>query len=100
MDAFNAIYSTTFEVDQKYGTRYHDRFCEYMRYVQERDLTIDGAMTDPKGDRSLSPSRQEDPDLYLHIVEKTKDGIIVTGAKAHQTGAETPMNSSSCRPSR
>ena len=87
MDAFNAIYSTTFEVDQKYGTRYHDRFCEYMRYVQERDLTIDGAMTDPKGDRSLSPSRQEDPDLYLHIVEKTKDGIIVTGAKAHQTGA-------------
>ena len=87
MDAFNAIYSTTFEVDQKYGTRYHDRFCEYMRYVQERDLTIDGAMTDPKGDRSLPPSRQEDPDLYLHIVEKTKDGIIVTGAKAHQTGA-------------
>lgn len=87
MDAFNAIYSTTFEVDQKYGTRYHDRFCEYMRYVQQRDLTIDGAMTDPKGDRSLSPSRQEDPDLYLHIVEKTKDGIIVTGAKAHQTGA-------------
>ncbi len=87
MDAFNAIYSTTFEVDQKYGTRYHDRFCEYMRHVQERDLTIDGAMTDPKGDRSLSPSRQEDPDLYLHIVEKTKDGIIVTGAKAHQTGA-------------
>ena len=87
MDAFNAIYSTTFEVDQKYGTRYHDRFCEYMRYVQQRDLTIDGAMTDPKGDRRLSPSRQEDPDLYLHIVEKTKDGIIVTGAKAHQTGA-------------
>lgn len=87
MDAFNAIYSTTFEVDQKYGTRYHDRFCEYMRYVQQRDLTIDGAMTDLKGDRSLSPSRQEDPDLYLHIVEKTKDGIIVTGAKAHQTGA-------------
>ncbi len=87
MDAFNAIYSTTFEVDQKYGTRYHDRFCEYMRYVQERDLTIDGAMTDPKGERSLSPSRQEDPDLYLHIVEKTKGGIIVTGAKAHQTGA-------------
>ena len=44
-------------------------------------------MTDPKGDRSLPPSRQEDPDIYLRIVEKNKDGIIVNGAKAHQTGA-------------
>ena len=87
MDAFNAIYSTTFEIDQKYGTVYHQRFCDYMKYVQEKDLTIDGAMTDPKGDRGLSPSRQEDPDLYLHIVEKRQDGIVVTGAKAHQTGA-------------
>ncbi len=87
MDAFNAIYSTTFEIDQKYGTVYHQRFCDYMKYVQEKDLTIDGAMTDPKGDRGLSPGRQEDPDLYLHIVEKRQDGIVVTGAKAHQTGA-------------
>lgn len=87
MDAFNAIYSTTFEVDERYGTHYHERFCDYMRFVQEHDLTVDGAMTDPKGDRSLSPGRQEDPDLYLHVVEKTAEGIVVTGAKAHQTGA-------------
>lgn len=87
MDAFNAIYSTTFEVDEKYGTNYHERFCEFMKYVQENDLTVDGAMTDPKGDRGLSPSQQEDPDMYLHIVEKREDGIVVTGAKAHQTGA-------------
>lgn len=87
MDAFNAIYSTTFEVDEKYGTEYHKRFCDFMKYVQENDLTVDGAMTDPKGDRGLSPSQQEDPDMYLHIVEKREDGIVVTGAKAHQTGA-------------
>lgn len=87
MDAFNAIYSTTFEVDQKYGTEYFKRFCSYMRFVQEHDLTVDGAMTDPKGDRGRSPSQQEDPDMYLHIVEKREDGIVVTGAKAHQTGA-------------
>ena len=55
MDAFNAIYSTTYEIDQKYGTEYHKRFTEYLKYVQDNDLTIDGAMTDPKGDRSLSP---------------------------------------------
>lgn len=87
MDAFNAIFSTTYEMDQKLGTDYHKRFTEYMKYVQENDLTVDGAMTDPKGDRSLSPSRQEDPDMYMHVVEVREDGIVVRGAKAHQTGA-------------
>ncbi len=87
MDAFNAIYSTTYEMDKALGTGYHKRFTEYMKFVQENDLTVDGAMTDPKGDRSLSPSKQEDPDLYLRIVEVREDGIVVRGAKAHQTGA-------------
>lgn len=87
MDAFNAIYSTTFEIDKACGTEYHKRFVEYLKYVQNNDLTVDGAMTDPKGDRSLSPSQQEDPDLYLRIKEVRPDGIIVRGAKAHQTGA-------------
>lgn len=87
MDAFNAIFSTTYEMDKALGTEYHRRFTDYMKFVQDNDLTIDGAMTDPKGDRSLSPSQQEDPDLYLRIVEVRKDGIVVRGAKAHQTGA-------------
>ncbi|MCR4431136.1 MAG: 4-hydroxyphenylacetate 3-hydroxylase family protein [Tepidanaerobacteraceae bacterium] len=87
IDALNAIDSTSFEIDLKYGTDYHKRFRNYLAYVQEEDLTIDGAMTDPKGDRRLSPSQQKDPDLYLHIVEEKKNGIIVRGAKVHQTGA-------------
>ena len=87
MDAFNAIYSTTYEMDQALGTEYHKRFVEYMKYVQDNDLTVDGAMTDPKGDRGLAPSKQEDPDMYLHIVEVRPNGIVVRGAKAHQTGA-------------
>lgn len=87
MDAFNAIYSTTYEMDEKLGTSYHKRFTEYMKYVQDNDLVVDGAMTDPKGDRGLSPSEQEDPDLYVHVVEVREDGIVVCGAKAHQTGA-------------
>ena len=87
MDAFNAIYSTTYEIDQAHGTEYHKRFTEYLKYVQDNDLTVDGARTDPKGDRGLSPSQQEDPDLYLRIKEVRPDGIIVRGAKAHQTGA-------------
>lgn len=87
MDAFNAVYSTTFEVDAAHGTKYHENFLKYMKFVQENDLVVDGAMTDPKGDRSLSPSEQADPDLYLRIVERRPDGIVVRGAKAHQTGA-------------
>ncbi|GAA0722697.1 4-hydroxybutyryl-CoA dehydratase/vinylacetyl-CoA-Delta-isomerase [Clostridium malenominatum] len=86
MDAFNAEYSTTYEIDKAYGTNYHERFKKYLEYVQENDLTVDGAMTDPKGDRGLSPSKQEDPDLYLRVVERRADGVVVRGAKAHQTG--------------
>jgi len=86
MDAMNSIYSTTYECDEKLGTNYHENFLAFVRHVQERDLTVDGAMTDPKGDRSLSPSQQADPDLFLRIVERRSDGIVVRGAKAHQTG--------------
>jgi 4-hydroxybutyryl-CoA dehydratase/vinylacetyl-CoA-Delta-isomerase len=85
-DAFNAVYSTAFEVDQKYGTDYLARFTKFLKYVQEEDLVTDGAMTDVKGDRGLSPSQQVDPDLYLRVVERRADGIVVRGCKAHQTG--------------
>ena len=87
MDAFNAVYSTTFEIDKAYGTTYHDNFVAYMKLVQENDWTVDGAMTDPKGDRALAPSKQDDPDMFMHIVEQREDGIVVRGAKAHQTGS-------------
>lgn len=86
MDAFNSVYSTTFEIDATYGTSYFENFVNFMKYVQENDLTVDGAMTDPKGDRYLSPSKQADPDLFLRVVERREDGVIVRGAKAHQTG--------------
>jgi 4-hydroxybutyryl-CoA dehydratase/vinylacetyl-CoA-Delta-isomerase len=86
-DALNALDSTTFEMDQALGTTYHGRFMDYLRYIQQNDLVCNGAMTDVKGDRSLRPSQQADPDLFLHVVERRRDGIVVRGAKAHQTGA-------------
>lgn len=86
LDAINALYITTYDVDQKYGTEYHERVKEYIRYVQENDLMVAGAMTDVKGDRSLRPHQQADPDLYLRVVERREDGIVVRGAKAHITG--------------
>jgi 4-hydroxybutyryl-CoA dehydratase/vinylacetyl-CoA-Delta-isomerase len=87
MDALNALDSVTFEMDRTLDTRHHPRFRRYLAYVQEHDLVVDGAMTDPKGDRRLRPSQQADPDLFVHIVYKKPDGIVVRGAKLHQTGA-------------
>ena len=87
MDAFNAVFSTTYETDRKYATHYHENFKQFMIYCQDNDLTVDGAMTDPKGDRSKAPHEQADPDLFLRVVERRPDGIVVRGAKAHQTGA-------------
>ena len=49
------------------------------------------AQTDVKGDRSLGPSAQADPDLYVRIVERRADGIVVRGAKAH-TSVSTNAN--------
>jgi 4-hydroxybutyryl-CoA dehydratase / vinylacetyl-CoA-Delta-isomerase len=87
MDAMNALSMTTFDMDAKLGTEYNQRFLKFLEYVQAEDLTCDGAMTDPKGDRGLPPHQQKDPDLFLRIVEDREDGIVVRGAKAHQTGA-------------
>ena len=87
MDAFNAVYSTTYEIDEKCGTSYHENFKKFLVYVQDNDLTVDGAMTDPKGDRSKAPHDQADPDMYVHVVERRDDGIVVCGAKCHQTGS-------------
>ncbi len=87
MDAFNAVYSTTFEIDEKYGTSYHENFRQFLKKVQENDWTVDGAMTDPKGDRNKGPHQQSDPDLFLRIKERRDDGIVVGGAKCHQTGS-------------
>lgn len=86
-DGLNSVYSITYDIDQKEGTNYHKRLLEFLKVVQANDLMISGAMTDPKGDRSLSPNKQVDPDLYVHVVERNNKGIVVNGAKAHITGA-------------
>lgn len=85
-DTANALYSVTYEMDNEYGTNYHDRFKKYWIEVQNQDLMVDGAMTDTKGDRSKRPNKQTDPDVYLHIVDENDDGVVVRGAKIHQTG--------------
>jgi len=81
-----SVASTTWEIDHVKGTHYHDRFNDYMKWAQAEDLVVSGSVTDPRGDRSKRPLEQ-DPDSYIHVVEKRVDGIVVNGAKQHATGA-------------
>jgi 4-hydroxybutyryl-CoA dehydratase/vinylacetyl-CoA-Delta-isomerase len=85
-DAANAIFSVTYECDEAHGTRYHHRFRDYWAGIQSDDLVVDGAMTDPKGDRGKRPKDQADPDLFLRVVARKDGGIVIRGAKFHQTG--------------
>jgi 4-hydroxybutyryl-CoA dehydratase/vinylacetyl-CoA-Delta-isomerase len=86
MDAVNSVYSVSFDIDRARGTDYHERFKAFVRHMQSENFVIGGAMTDPKGDRSRGPSEQEDPDLFVRVVERRPDGVVLRGAKAHQTG--------------
>ncbi len=87
LDGINAVFSTTYEMEQAGGTEYHQRFKEWLKHIQEKDLCMSVGMTDVKGQRGVSPSQQADPDMFVHMVERRKDGIIVRGAKASITGA-------------
>ena len=58
MDAFNALHSVTFEIDEARGTGYHSRFVEFVTMAQDRGLVVGGAMTDVKGDRGKAPQRR------------------------------------------
>lgn len=72
--------------DETYKKRIHD----YRWHCARNDLSMCGAVTDVKGDRSKTPSQQNSPDYYLRVVDETKDEIIVSGTKAHITaGAYT-----------
>lgn len=87
MDAINSTFSVTFDIDAFHGTDYHRRFLAWLAEMQRLNYVIGGAMTDPKGDRSKAPSEQADPDLYVRVVERRPDGVVIRGAKGHQTGA-------------
>ncbi len=86
-DALNALWHATYEMDAKLGTEYHKRLKRYVAMVQRKDLTCAGALTDPKGNRSLKPKHQPDKDVYLRVVDENKRGIVVRGAKSMIGGA-------------
>jgi 4-hydroxybutyryl-CoA dehydratase/vinylacetyl-CoA-Delta-isomerase len=86
LDGINAVYSVAYEIDEKCKTDYFERFKKWLIHIQDENLMVVGAMTDPKGDRSKGPAEQADPDQYVHVVERREDGVVIRGAKLHMTG--------------
>jgi len=82
----NTIWETTYQIDKAKGTNYHDRFKDWLKHLQETDIYETGCMMDVKGHRNQRATEQADPDMYLRIVEKRENGIVVRGAKASQSG--------------
>src|SRR3990172_520856 len=86
-DAFNTLAATTFEMDWDLKTSYNARLMDFLRHVQTEDLTVAGAMTEPRGRRDQKLEQWIDPDLSLRIVGRNDRGIIVNGAKINISGA-------------
>ena len=84
-DAINALYPATKSLDERLGTDYHKRFLKLLKEIQKNDYACTAALTDVKGDRSKRP--KEERDMFVHVIEKREDGIVVRGAKIHQSGA-------------
>ncbi len=86
-DALFALMVISKRIDKELGTDYYKRVLKYYEHVVKNDLALAVAQTDVKGDRSLRPHQQKDPDLYLRIVKMNSEGIVVRGAKVHTTQA-------------
>ncbi len=84
--AINAMWAVAHDMDKELGTNYGGRLRDWLTKAQAEDIALAGAMTDPKGNRTLPPSKQDDPDMYLHVVEENNDGIVVRGAKVMIAG--------------
>ena len=89
IDGSNAIYNVSYEADKTNNgaTEYHNNFKKWVERFQKEDLVGCCAQTDVKGDRMKRPSQQKDPDMYVRVVERKKDGIVVRGSKVHNSEA-------------
>jgi 4-hydroxybutyryl-CoA dehydratase / vinylacetyl-CoA-Delta-isomerase len=86
-DELQSVLMATYDLDRAEGTEYHPRVVEYVKRFQREQMLTAAAVTDVKGDRSRRPAEQDDPDLYLHVVDRSSEGIVVRGAKAHTSGS-------------
>jgi 4-hydroxybutyryl-CoA dehydratase/vinylacetyl-CoA-Delta-isomerase len=64
-----------------------ERARAFYEHCRDNDLAVAVAQTDVKGDRSKAPHAQDDPDMYVRIVDENDEGIVVRGAKCHTTSS-------------
>jgi 4-hydroxybutyryl-CoA dehydratase / vinylacetyl-CoA-Delta-isomerase len=83
---YMALQSVKDEVAQV-NPRYAENIENLWRFARENDLRAAEVITDAKGDRARRAHQQDDPDLYLRIVDRSAKGIVVRGAKLHITAA-------------
>jgi 4-hydroxybutyryl-CoA dehydratase/vinylacetyl-CoA-Delta-isomerase len=67
--------------------KYVEGIHQFIDDARRRDVRITQCITDAKGNRSRPPGKQEDPDAYVHVVDRGPDGVVVRGAKLHITAA-------------
>jgi 4-hydroxybutyryl-CoA dehydratase/vinylacetyl-CoA-Delta-isomerase len=80
-NAQNVMWAVTQEIDAECGTDYQSCLKNWILSAENKGLTVAGALTDAKGNRSQKPSQQADRDTVLHISEVRDDGIVIRGAK-------------------
>jgi 4-hydroxyphenylacetate 3-monooxygenase oxygenase component len=73
----------------KRGAMFADNISRYYRYCRDRDLFLTHAIVNPQSDRSRGSHQQEGAFTHLGVVEETKDGLVVRGAKMLATHGPT-----------
>lgn len=81
-NAQNVMWNVSALIDKEFGTNYQERLKKWILHSQEKGLVVAGALTDAKGDRSMRPSQQANPDSNLRIKEVRPDGVVISGTKA------------------
>ena len=69
--------------------RFGDNIQSYYRCARDNDWCATHTLVNPQVDRSKSASQQADPYAYLGVVDETRDGLIVRGAKMLATHGPT-----------
>ncbi len=75
------------KLEQSAAPECYERIQAYAEQALVDDIRITECITDAKGNRSLPPSKQHDPDMYTRVVRRGSDGLVIRGAKLHISGA-------------
>jgi 4-hydroxyphenylacetate 3-monooxygenase oxygenase component len=91
-DFLNTVLMTWAESADFFGQR-GEQFAQNVRnyydYCRSRDLFSTHAIVNPQTDRSKGSHQHDDAFAHLGVVEETKDGLIVRGAKMLATHGPT-----------